>query len=152
MTDSRPPTPPPNAHDDRDINVRAITIFAGAMLVSALVIHIGLWVMNDRLLDAERAAHGPVMPMAAERAKGPPAPRLQANPVADLRAYRAAENERLRSYGWVDQARGVVHIPIERAIDLVAERGLPSRPPVAPAPGLAQPTESSLGVLPRREP
>lgn len=31
----------------------------------------------------------------------------------------------LESYGWVDRDRGVVRIPIERAIDLVVEGGRP---------------------------
>ncbi|HVZ23631.1 MAG TPA: hypothetical protein VG871_21305 [Vicinamibacterales bacterium] len=30
----------------------------------------------------------------------------------------------LNSYGWVDRSRGVVHIPIERAMELVAKEGL----------------------------
>jgi hypothetical protein len=43
---------------------------------------------------------------------------------------RAARLEKLRSYGWVDRAGGVAHIPIERAMDLVAKG-------VRPAPGAA---------------
>ena len=54
--------------------------------------------------------------------------------------FQTAERERLESYGWMDRSTGAVHIPIERAIDLVAERGvapLPPAPlvlPAAPAP------------------
>jgi hypothetical protein len=33
----------------------------------------------------------------------------------------------LQSYGWIDQQKGVVRIPIERAMELTAERGLPVR-------------------------
>jgi hypothetical protein len=40
-----------------------------------------------------------------------------------LRALRAAENAILEHYGWVDRDKGVVHIPIDRAMDLLAERG-----------------------------
>jgi len=49
---------------------------------------------------------------------------------------RAAREERLRSYGWVDSRRGVVHLPIERAMDLVAQ-GVRPEPgaPEAPPPG-----------------
>ena len=50
----------------------------------------------------------------------PPEPRLQVTPSQDLDAIRKAEIDRLSSYGWVDRKAGVVHIPIERAIDLVA--------------------------------
>jgi hypothetical protein len=58
----------------------------------------------------------------------PPAPRLQVSPRADLEALRAAENEQLSTYGWVDRQSGVVHLPIARAITLTAQRGLPGWP------------------------
>jgi hypothetical protein len=58
-----------------------------------------------------------------------PAPKLQPDPVADLNKFRASVEQRLNSYGWTDQKAGVVHIPIERAIDLMSEKGLPTRQP-----------------------
>jgi hypothetical protein len=39
-----------------------------------------------------------------------------------LQAKRAQEQAWLHSYGWVDEAAGVVHIPIERAMELVVAR------------------------------
>jgi len=56
-----------------------------------------------------------------------PAPRLQANAVADMNELRTQEELTLSSYGWTDQANGKVHIPIERAMDMVAASGLPVR-------------------------
>jgi hypothetical protein len=58
----------------------------------------------------------------------PPAPRLQARPILDLQALRAEEAGALQSYAWVDRDGGVVRIPIERAMALLAERGLPAQP------------------------
>ena len=40
---------------------------------------------------------------------------------------RAAEDQILNGYRWVDQAKGQVRIPIDRAIDMLAQRGLPAR-------------------------
>ena len=57
----------------------------------------------------------------------PPEPRLQTNPREDLRTLRAKEDELLGSYGWVDKNAGVVRIPIEDAMKLTVERGLPAR-------------------------
>ena len=57
----------------------------------------------------------------------PPEPRLQDNAVEDLRRMRAAEDRILNGYGWVDRKKGVVRIPIDRAMDLLAQRGLPGR-------------------------
>lgn len=71
-----------------------------------------------------RARHEPAPPAAAM----PSAPRLQVDPGADLRALRAREHAQLSTYGWTDQAKGIAHIPIERAIELMAERGLSGWP------------------------
>jgi len=57
-----------------------------------------------------------------------PEPRLETDERNELTEPRMREEERLNSYGYVDQPAGVIHIPIERAMQLVAERGLPVRP------------------------
>jgi len=54
-----------------------------------------------------------------------PSPRLQVDPADDLAALRRAEEERLSSYGWIDRDRTTLHIPIDRAMALTAQRGLP---------------------------
>jgi hypothetical protein len=64
----------------------------------------------------------------------PPAPRLQVAPKADLAGVRAAEREQLEGFGWVDRERGVTRIPIERAMRLLSERGLPGWPAGAESP------------------
>ncbi|MCG6920696.1 MAG: hypothetical protein LJF15_06400 [Acidobacteria bacterium] len=58
----------------------------------------------------------------------PPAPRLQTLPERDLAEFRAQEDAILGSYAWVEKDRGVVRIPIDRAMRIVAERGLPTFP------------------------
>ena len=76
-----------------------------------------------------------VIPSVAASKEQFPAPRLQLAPEADLAALRAREDEVLNQYGWVDKKAGVVRIPIERAMDLIAQRGLPvNGQPGAPAP------------------
>jgi hypothetical protein len=52
----------------------------------------------------------------------PPKPRLQIAPRLDLAQKRKAEDEALNSYAWIDRSAGTVRIPIDRAIDLLAER------------------------------
>ena len=54
-------------------------------------------------------------------------PRLQLSPPADLALFRAREAVQLSSYGWIDRTTGVVHIPIDHAMDLLLQRGLPVR-------------------------
>ena len=45
----------------------------------------------------------------------------------NLKAFREHEHEVLTTYGWADKSAGVVRIPIDRAKDLLLERGLPVR-------------------------
>jgi hypothetical protein len=57
-----------------------------------------------------------------------PEPRLETDERTEINDFRLREEEQLNSYGWVDQPAGVVHIPIERAMQLVVARGLAVRP------------------------
>jgi hypothetical protein len=56
-----------------------------------------------------------------------PDPRLEEDERGQLNGIITAEENRLYSYGWADENAGTVHIPIERAMDLIVERGLPVR-------------------------
>ncbi|HEY9120022.1 MAG TPA: hypothetical protein VIN33_09705 [Marinobacter sp.] len=55
-------------------------------------------------------------------------PRLQRNPTGDLEAFNQRMTDRLNSTGWVDREEGVVHMPINQAMELLVERGLPEDP------------------------
>ncbi|MFY9855777.1 MAG: hypothetical protein WAK26_18050 [Terracidiphilus sp.] len=64
-----------------------------------------------------------------------PTPRLQTDDGAqDIADLHAREDLLLNNYSWIDQSQGKVRIPIERAIDLIAQRGLPVTPAVEQAP------------------
>lgn len=54
-----------------------------------------------------------------------PPPRLEVKPGASLAELRAAEDADLNSYGWIDKKAGTIRIPIDRAMELILERGLP---------------------------
>jgi hypothetical protein len=58
----------------------------------------------------------------------PPGPRLQVRPQIDLATFRARENAILTTYAWVDKEHGIARIPVEEAMRLVAEQGLPDFP------------------------
>lgn len=61
-----------------------------------------------------------------------PAPRLLAKPKAELQAVRVRVEHRLQTYGWVDRKKQIVHIPISRAMQVIAKHGFPPRPPAPP--------------------
>ena len=63
----------------------------------------------------------------------PPTPRLQVSSGQDLKELRAKEAAPLQGYHWVNKDLGVVGIPVERAIELLAQRGLPAREETKPA-------------------
>lgn len=84
--------------------------------------------------------------VAADRV---PPPRLQLDPALDLQELHRYEHERLYTYGRIDSAR--LHIPIGRAMQLVARRGLPADTATS-ADTLLVPTESGFRVFTRRFP
>jgi hypothetical protein len=63
----------------------------------------------------------PQPPLVYEKLRRIPEPRLQVNDEADLRALRAEEEAKLTGYRWVDRKAGVVQIPIEQAMRLLAD-------------------------------
>lgn len=70
----------------------------------------------------------------ANQRLAPPSPGLQVNPEQELAAMRAAERERLTSWGWSDRSLGLAHMPIEEAIGrLAVPEPLAAASPEAPA-------------------
>jgi hypothetical protein len=63
-----------------------------------------------------------------------PQPRLETNERTEINSFRWKEEQTLSTYGWVDQKAGVVHIPIDRAMEMIVERGLPTRPQAGTVP------------------
>jgi len=57
-----------------------------------------------------------------------PQPQLQASPHEDMVRFYRQELDRLNSFGWVDKAKGLVHIPIDQAMREVASQGLQGWP------------------------
>lgn len=71
----------------------------------------------------------------AEPQPPPPEPHLQSDPAAALEKLRAQEDARLNGYGWVDRQKQLVHIPVDTAIDVLLETGLPARKQARKTPG-----------------
>ena len=115
-------------HETTDVDIRGILIFGAGLIVSAIVISIAVWVLFRYFEARETRRVAPEYPLAAtQESRMPPEPRLQTNPREDLEQLRTQENQILNSYGWVDKNSGVARIPIEEAMKLVVQRGLPAR-------------------------
>ena len=71
--------------------------------------------------------------VAADEIKSFPQPRLETDERNEINQFRLGEEQKLHTYGWVDQSAGVVRIPIDRAMELIAQRGLPTELQAVPA-------------------
>jgi hypothetical protein len=117
---------------DRDLDVRALLRFLLILTVTTVLVA-GLVFLLSAYFKKQIAAKDPALAPLAERVPHPlPGPRLQTDPNRDMSAYRAQEEAALGSYAWVSREQGVARIPVARAIDILAEKGLPT--PASPAP------------------
>jgi hypothetical protein len=119
-------------HETSDVNIRAIFGFALGLTVTTMIVGLAVWVLFQYFDARESRAVFTEYPLATRESRVPPEPRLQTNPREDLGNLRTREDQSLSSYGWVDKNAGVVRIPIDRAMQLVVERGLPVRPEGGP--------------------
>ena len=115
----------------------------GSFLLAIIGIAIvAMWALGfgikDRLVASDPPP--PVLPEARIEHR-PPGPNLQVDPRQQLLDLRADEERMLTTYGWVDETHGLVRVPIDRAMDLIVEQGLPTPPP-ATAPS----EEASTGI------
>jgi hypothetical protein len=98
------------------------------ILAVVLVVIFGLIGLLYSFLNASQVAGSAPPPPLLEEAQGlPPGRLLQRDPKQDRQEMSTEQDAILNNYGWVDKEAGVVRIPIERAIELTLERGLPTR-------------------------
>lgn len=123
------PTPPGAKHEHTDIDPSVGYKFAlwltVAMLISVGIVYGTFWFFEGAERTANQAARK--YPLAVGQTKEPPAPNLQTQPFTDVYRLRESEAKRLGTYGWVDKQGGIARIPIDRAIELTLQRGLPAR-------------------------
>lgn len=112
-------------YERKDVNARAIFWIGVVMFVAAVLIHTVVWWLFDAFDRREAHKGRPPATLVQTQRPAPPEPRLQTDAPSDLNALRATEQDELEGYGWVDQQKGIVHIPVEQAMTLLVERGLP---------------------------
>src|ERR1700690_4245094 len=115
----------PEGYEHADANVRSLYRYG---LVLAILIVAGMFAMNStyRFFAKIESRGPPAWPFENVRVL-PPAPRIQPHPGLDLKSYCAAEQQQLSTYGWVDQHNGLVRIPVDRAMEMVLQKGLAAR-------------------------
>jgi len=148
--------PSGSGHEHTDANVTMIVQFAVWLAAAAIVVHIVMWFTFAVFVDQRENRGEPEFPLAIEQGpRLPSGPRLQRFPANEIYQFRLQESALLGSYGWVDKSAGTVRIPIEEAMRLTVERGLPTRPDATGEPpaevSTLMPTDASAGrVMERR--
>lgn len=115
-----------------DVNAKGVFFFFIGLAVTVticLLIIVGVLKHFTTLARAEDAAiqQRAVVPAATVGRVYFPPPHEQFSPQLDLQAFMAEQQKDLNSYGWIDRKAGVVRIPIDRAMELLLQRGLPTR-------------------------
>jgi len=156
LAQGRPTAESKPGHEANVLTVRTLAQFAIALVVVIIVVEAVLGLVMRGFSREEVHLRSLAPPRFADDSRQSIAPALQPNPAAEL-ARMKEEEKRLNEYGWVDRNAGVAHIPIERAIDILARSGLPS-PAAGPAsqgpPAGAKPpaeTKEKAGRDPKQE-
>ncbi len=134
----------PSGPIDRELDVTWIRRFIVGVVALVALTFLGVIILAH-VLKSEDVARDPAPSPLVEARQPPPRPRaaLQADPTADMEKFLAQEKAVLDSYAWVDQAGGIARIPVSRAIDILAEKGLPVPEPLPAAPAAAPATGGS---------
>jgi len=102
-----------------DLDVSYVRWFSLGVVLLVIVTAAAAFAM----LGGFRVPHAPAAVPGAEESGSAPFATLQSAPQDELRAYRRGKATELEGYRWVDRAGGVVQIPIERAMELMAAEG-----------------------------
>jgi hypothetical protein len=132
-------------HEANTLVVKGLVLFAVVLVAVGIVVEYCLvFVMKD-FKSEEKALEALAPPLLKDTSATFPAPRLQAEPPADLVKFKEAELDRLNGYGWVDRKAGIAHIPIDRAIEIVTTKGLPPSGLPAESNGRVAPAAKERG-------
>jgi hypothetical protein len=110
-------------YETRDANTSAVLAFLAVLFLVLTLILFGTWRLFRRYAVAEQGP-APASPFANVR-QIPPGPDLEVNGRADLMKIYAKQQRELETYSWEDRKAGTVRVPIERAMDLLLQKGLP---------------------------
>lgn len=134
-----------HGHELRDMRTRQVIRWL-ALLTASIIALVVLVTVFERSMIGHTGSLRPVVE-DVPKVTPPPQPRLELENGEILGALRAQEDKILNNYTWIDQSAGKVSLPIERAIELTAQRGLPvqQQPNAQATPGVTLPQSSSSG-------
>ncbi|MGA7078142.1 MAG: hypothetical protein WBQ43_20865 [Terriglobales bacterium] len=126
-----------------DLGTRGVFAFMIGLAVIGIVIYFIIVGMYSFLDNYERSQMSTASPLVTTKGamsrvvtqadmdkafKDNGAPMLETNERGQFKDFLINQEDQLNSYGWVDKDAGVAHIPIQRAMDLIVQQGLPVYP------------------------
>jgi hypothetical protein len=149
-------------YDRTDLSPQGILLFLAGLLVAGIFIELVLWGMFHFLARSPFFAKGNPSPMMQVQKAQPlsaegkdfenttnvnpglfPQPRLQTNDVLDMSDLLASEHKILYAPQPFLDANGTVHLPIQDAMNIMVQKGLPVRPEGKAAGATGRPTASA---------
>jgi hypothetical protein len=129
----------------QDLTAQAVFGFLFSLVAGGVLVYFVVWGLYAFMDARQRSRQPQQSPLVQQvdsntRIVSPeeiakfPQPRLERNERVEINDFRLKEEQSLNSYGWVDEKARVVRIPIERAMQLVAQRGLPTTPKAGEIP------------------
>ena len=138
--DPHPVNPTANGgYERRDIGVSGVLYFLLGLAIAGLLSYFlvrGLYSYLDKRSEAEQAPINPLVTNAPADTRSIPRdypqgtfpnPKLEEDERGQLNSIRLKEEQMLSTYDYIDKSAGTIRIPIDRAMDLIAQRGLPVR-------------------------
>jgi hypothetical protein len=152
------PTSNHDGYEHEDLSPTSVFYFMAGLAVITVIIYFIVFGMY-RFLDGYEKAHQPaISPMVTPRVdtrvvtdadtQAFPQPRLEKNEGTNLRDSIEDQDRKLATYNWVDPDKGIVQIPIDRAMELIVERGLPVRPEGSAAQQTSAPAKQTSTKAP----
>lgn len=126
MNDPRPRIPDEaieRQHEQRDLGLGVLFLSLVALLLLVAAAVIGMFGFQG-LVESRAAASDPPPSPLVETDVQPPQPRLESDPGEVLARLRLLERVQLERYAWIDRGQGIARVPVERAMEILAERGL----------------------------
>ncbi len=120
-------SPTATAHEETDVNVRALNTFMIWLVISLAVTAVLVFWQYRRFEALAKANDPPPSPRADER-KSPEGPRLLVDELTYGRNFQAEQTSALEETSWVSKDEKLVRIPITRAMELIVKDGLPKWP------------------------
>ena len=120
--------PSHDAAKEKEIDFKPIVLWGSILGAALIAVLVGVGILSFFYARRQAARALPVNITGAP-GKDFATPRLQVDEGLDFEKVKAAQDQILGSYGWVDRAAGTVRIPVSRAMDVLLKEGLPARKP-----------------------